>query len=216
MRLYSYWRSSAAYRVRIALHLKGLAFETVAVDLRTAAQHDAAYGTVNPQHLVPTLEDGDLILGQSLAIIEYLEECYPAPALLPKSPAARARARQIALAIAADLHPLDNLRVLAYLERELAADPAAGRAWYIHWLGLGLDAVEYLVDGVGPFALGGAPSLADLCIVPQLYNARRYGFSLDAYPRLCRIDAACAGRTDFRRARPEVQPDAPAEVAEME
>jgi maleylacetoacetate isomerase len=210
MRLYSYWRSSAAYRVRIALYLKGLAFETAAVDLRSVAQHEPNYGVVNPQHLVPTLEDGDVVLGQSLAIIEYLEETYRAPALLPRSPAARGRARQIALAIAADLHPLNNLRVLRYLEHELAPDPAAIRAWQYHWLELELAAVERLVEGVGPFATGAAPSLADICIVPQLYNARRYAFPLDAYPRLRRIDAACGELAAFRLARPEVQPDAPA------
>jgi maleylacetoacetate isomerase len=212
MRLYSYWRSSAAYRVRIALHLKGLAFETVAVDLRRAAQQEPVYGAVNPQHLVPTLVDEDLLLGQSLAIVEYLEEVYPAPALLPASPAARARVRQIALAIAADLHPLNNLRVLRHLKAEFGADEAARQAWYHHWLGLELEAVEQLVEGVGLFALGAAPSLADICIVPQLYNARRYAFPLDAYPRLRRIDAACTELAAFRLARPEVQPDAPAEV----
>lgn len=215
MKLYSYWRSSAAYRVRIALHLKGLGFETAAVDLRRGEQREPAYGAVNAQHLVPTLEDGDVVLGQSLAIIEYLDEVYPAPALLPKSPVARARVRQIALAIAADLHPLNNTRVLAYLERELAPDPAACQAWRYHWLGLELDAVERLVDGIGPFAVGAAPTLADLCIVPQLYNARRYAFPLDDYPRLRRIDAVCADLAAFRLARPEAQPDAPVDALGM-
>ncbi|QID19148.1 maleylacetoacetate isomerase [Nitrogeniibacter mangrovi] len=212
MRLYGYWRSTAAYRVRIALQLKGLSFESQAVDLRAAAsaQHRAAYAALNPQHLVPTLVDGDTVIGQSLAIIEYLDERYPQPPLLPGGAVERARARQIALAIGADLHPLNNLRVLNYLENTLGADAAARRAWYHHWLRLGLDACERLVDERGPFALGEAVGLADLCIVPQLYNARRYDFALDACPRLCRIDAACAGLDAFARAVPERQPDAPA------
>jgi maleylacetoacetate isomerase len=213
MRLYGYWRSGAAYRVRIALHLKGLAFETVAVALRRAAHREPAYGDVNPQHLVPTLEDGDLRLSQSLAIIEYLDEVYPAPALLPKSPAVRARTRQIALAIAADLHPLTNPRVLSYLEGVFGVDEDAQLAWRHHWMSLELGAVERLVDGVGPFALDAMPGLADICIVPQLYSARRYAFPLEAYPRLRRIEAACAGLAAFRQARPEVQPDAPVELA---
>jgi maleylacetoacetate isomerase len=211
VKLYSYWRSSAAYRVRIALHLKGVAFETIPVDLRHFAQQDGAYDAVNPQHLVPTLVDGAVVLGQSLAIIEYLEERFPAPPLLPAEPARRARARHIALAIAADLHPLNNLRVLRYLKTEFRADEAARQAWYHHWLKLELGAVERLVEAGGPYALGGTLSLADLCIVPQLYNARRYAFSIEPYPRLCRIDAACAGLEAFWLARPEVQADAPAE-----
>lgn len=209
LRLYDYWRSSAAYRVRIALHFKGLAFETVAVDLRHGAQLEHAYARLNPQHLVPTLVDGEHCIGQSLAIIEYLEECHPAPPLLPAQPAACARARQIALAIAADLHPLDNLRVLRYLKHELGIDEAARTAWYHHWLGCGLDAVEALLERRGPYALGAEVTLADVFIVPQLYNARRYDFPLDRYPRLRRCDAACAELEAFARARPDLQADAP-------
>jgi maleylacetoacetate isomerase len=212
MRLYSYWRSSAAYRVRIALRLKGLSCETVAVDLRPGkdGQHDADYDRLNPQHMVPTLVDGELAIGQSLAIIDYLEERYPVPPLLPADAPDRARVRQIALAIAADLHPLNNLRVLRYLETQLMLDGGARHAWYHHWLCLGLDAVERLVDARGPHAVGAHVSLADVCIVPQLYNARRFGFPLDDYPRLLRVDAVCAALPAFALAAPDVQADAPA------
>ena len=211
MKLYSYWRSSAAWRVRIGLQLKGLAFDYVPVDLSKVdgGQHSPGYAALNPQHLVPTLVDGDTVIGQSLAILEYLEERFPFPPLLPAGHAARARARQIALVIGADVHPLNNLRVLRYLEAEGAFDLAARSDWVHHWLKLGLDAAENLVDASGPYALGAALSLADLFIVPQLYNARRYEFSLAAYPRLRRIDDACATLDAFALARPECQPDAP-------
>lgn len=210
MKLYSYWRSSAAYRVRIGLHLKDLDFEYVAVDLAKAdgEQHRPDYAALNPQQLVPTLIDGDAVIGQSLAILEYLDERFPACPFLPAGHAERARARQIALAVGADLHPLNNLRVLQHLETACAFDKAARDAWYHHWLKAGLDAVERLVDASGPYALGDAVSLADLFVVPQLYNARRYEFSLAAYPRLRRIDDACAALDAFASARPECQPDA--------
>lgn len=211
MRLYGYWRSSAAWRVRIALHWKGLDFEYVPVKLLGAggAQQLPDYEALNPQRLVPTLVDGAVVIGQSLAIVEYLEERAPLPPLLPASPPGRARARQIALAIGADLHPLNNLRVLHYLETQLGAGDAARQAWLRHWLETGLGACERLADADGPFALGATPSLADLFIVPQLYNARRAGFALDPYARLRRIDRACAGLEAFARARPERQSDAP-------
>ena len=214
MKLYSYWRSSAAYRVRIGLHLKGIAFEYVAVDLAKAdgEQHGPDYAALNPQQLVPTLVDGDIVIGQSLAILEYLDERFPALPLLPATHAERARTRQVALVIGADLHPLNNLRVLRYLETTYALDQTARRAWYHHWLKLELNAAERLVDASGPFALGAAVSLADMFIVPQLYNARRYGFPLAPYPRLRRIDDACATLDAFARARPECQPDAPPEA----
>lgn len=210
MKLYGYWRSTAAYRVRIALNLKGLAFTTMPVNLVAdgGEQHDRAYCDLNPQHLVPTLVDGETVIGQSLAIIEYLEESHPAPPLLPAKMSARARARQVALAVAADTHPLNNLRVLQYLGGELGAGEEARRAWYHHWLRLGCDAVERLVDEDGPYAMGAQVGIADACIVPQLYNARRYAFPLDACPKLRRIDQACAALDAFKRAAPEVQPDA--------
>lgn len=210
IRLYSYWRSSAAYRVRIGLYLKGLPFEYRPVDLmRHNGAKDDEYVALSPQRMVPTLIEDDVVLGQSMAILEYLDERYPDPPLLSGDRIRRARARQLALVIAADLHPLNNLRVLRYLENELAATDAARRSWYHRWLGLGLDSAERLADADGPYALGATPGLADLFIVPQLYNARRYDFPLDAYPRLRRIDAACAELEAFLRALPERQPDAP-------
>lgn len=214
MKLYSYWRSSSAYRVRIGLHLKGLAFDYVPVDLSTpdGEHHAPDYAAVNPQQLVPTLVDGDTVIAQSLAILEYLEERFPAPALLPGDSAARARARQLALIIAADLQPLNNLRVLRYLEADCALGNAVRRLWYRHWLKLGLEAAEALADPAGPYALGDAVSLADLVVVPQLYNARRYDFPLDAYPRLRRAAAACMALDAFECACPERQPDAPPDV----
>ncbi len=210
MKLYGYWRSTAAYRVRIALHLKGIPFESVAVNLRQGEQRSPQFLALNPQGLVPTLVDGPAVISQSLSIVEYLEETHPAPPLLPAAPAARARARQIALAVAADLHPLANPRVLRYLEFVLEADAGAQEAWRHHWLATELDAVERLVDGDGPYALGERVGLADLCLVPQLYSARRFAFPLDAFPCLRRVEAACAELPAFRAARPEVQADAAA------
>lgn len=211
MKLYSYWRSSASYRVRIGLNLKGIPYDTVPVNLSTedGEQHDAAYAALNPQQLVPTLVDGDTVIGQSLAILEYLEERFPAPPLLPSGPAERARARQVALIIGADLHPLNNQRVLRYLEADCALGHGVRRLWYRHWLNLGLDAVEHYADADGPYTLGAAVTLADLFVVPQIYNARRYEFSLAAYPRLRRVVDACGALDAFARAAPERQPDAP-------
>lgn len=211
LKLYSYWRSSAAYRVRIGLNLKGIPYDTVPVDLsgEDGAQHAPGYAALNPQRLVPTLVDGDVVLGQSLAILEYLDERYPSPPLLPAGPVERARARQVALIIGADLHPLNNLRTLRYLEADCALSPAVRRLWYRHWLNLGLDAAEHYADAEGPYTLGAAVTLADLFVVPQLYNARRYEFSLAAYPRLRRVVDACGELEAFARAAPERQPDAP-------
>lgn len=212
IRLYSYWRSSAAYRVRLGLHVKRLPFEYVAVDLRDGrGPANPAYLALNPQALVPTLVVDGMAIGQSLAILEYLDERYPAPPLLCADPLERARARQISLAIAADLHPLNNLRVLGYLEDAFDADKPGRMAWYHHWLRLGLDAAERLVHPDGPYAMGTQLGLADLFIVPQLYNARRFGFPLDDYPRLARIDGVCARLDAFVQALPERQPDAPGE-----
>jgi maleylacetoacetate isomerase len=211
MRLYGYWRSSAAYRVRIGLNYKGIAFEHAAVDLTKCdgEQHQAEYAALNPQQLVPTLIDGDAVIGQSLAILEYLEERFPMPPFLAGGPPVRARARQIALVVGADLHPLNNLRVLRYLEEECGLAAPVRRNWYHHWLRIGLDAAERLVDSIGPFALGASAGLADIFIVPQLYNARRFSFDLAGYPRLLRLDRACAEIDAFARAHPECQPDAP-------
>jgi maleylacetoacetate isomerase len=214
MKLYSYWRSTAAYRVRIALNLKGLDFEYVPVNLVKdgGEQHGSAFRAVNPQGRVPVLVDGDVTISQSLAIIEYLEEKYPAPRLLPASFPERAFARQIALAVACDIHPLNNVSVLAYLSGNLGADEAARREWYHHWVMEGFRAIETMLaahGSAGPYCLGKDVSLADIFIVAQVYNARRFEVPLEGYPRIVGIEAACLALDAFERARPENQPDAP-------
>jgi maleylpyruvate isomerase len=211
IKLYNYFRSSAAYRVRIALNLKGLAFEYIPVHLTKGEQRGEAYVALNAQALVPTLVDDAVTLAQSLAIIEYLDERYPRPPLLPATPAERARVRAIALAIACDIHPLNNLRVLQYLTRTLAVSEDAKNAWYRHWIDTGLTALETQLAGdaaTGAYCHGTTPTLADICLVPQLANARRYGIALDAYPTLLRIDANCGQLAAFAAAAPEAQPDA--------
>lgn len=213
LKLYSYWRSSAAYRVRIALGLKGLGFEGLPVHLTRAGgeQHSASYRALNPQALVPSLIDGDTVLTQSLAIIEYLEELHPEPALLPKGAAARARVRALAMAIACDIHPLNNLRVLQYLAEALGADERARGQWYRHWLAVGLAPLETSLAAApetGRYCHGDQPGLADVCLVPQLYNARRYELDLTCYPTLTRIETACLELPAFAAAHPERQVDA--------
>lgn len=212
MKLYGYFRSSAAYRVRIALNLKGLHYEQVPVNLLRGDNRKPEYGQVNPQGLVPALvlDDGQ-VLTQSLAICEYLEECSPQPALLPADPAGRARVRALALAVACDVHPLNNLRVLKYLVRELGLGEEAKLQWYRHWIAVGLSGVENLLNGspqTGRFCHGDAPTLADVCLVPQVTNARRFECDLAPYPSIVRIDAACAELDAFQAAQPERQPDA--------
>ncbi|MBI3148878.1 MAG: maleylacetoacetate isomerase [Betaproteobacteria bacterium] len=211
--LYGYWRSSAAYRVRIALELKGLAYQTQPVHLTRAGgdQHAAPFQALNPQGLVPVLVDGEEVLSQSLAIIEYLEETHPAPPLLPGAPAARARVRALAQVVACDLHPLNNLRVLRYLDENLGASADAQTAWYHHWLQAGLAALERRLGtepGTGKFCHGATPTVADLCLVPQLYNARRHALDLAPFPTLTRIETACQALPAFAAAAPERQPDA--------
>ncbi|MGO8914963.1 MAG: maleylacetoacetate isomerase [Stellaceae bacterium] len=213
MKLYGYFRSSAAFRVRIALNLKGLDYEQTAIHLRKNEQRQAGYLALQPQGLVPVLEEDDgEILIQSLAIIEYLDETHPAPPLLPGHPAARARVRALAQAIACDIHPIDNLRVLRYLVRPLGHDEAAVEAWFNHWITLGFDGVEHLLAGDGQaskFCHGDAPGLADICLVPQVFNARRYpSFDMTPYPAIRRIFDQCMSLDAFERARPERQPDA--------
>jgi len=211
MKLYTYYRSSAAYRVRIALNLKGLEREEAYVHLRRQEQRAPAYLKENPQGLVPTLIDGDVGIGQSLAIIEYLEETHPEPPLLPATPAARARVRQLALLIAADIHPIDNLKVLNYLTREMGVDEADRLKWYRHWVDEGLTALEALLAGnadTGRYCHGDAPGLADVCLVPQMYNAARFEVDMAPYPTLCRINDACLELAAFADAAPDVQPDA--------
>ncbi len=213
--LYTYWRSSAAYRVRIALNLLGLAYETRPVHLvhDGGQQHTADYASVNPQELVPTLVDGRRVYTQSLAIMEYLDERYAHQTrLLPTEPRERARARALAQIIACDIHPIGNLRVLQYLGRELDADEEARRQWSRHWIELGFRALEAaLVDHpeTGTFCQGESPGLADACLVPQVYNAHRWGVDMGAFPAIARINERCLALKAFQRASPEQQPDAP-------
>lgn len=213
--LYGYWRSSAAYRVRIALNLKQLDYAARPVHLvrEGGEQHASAYQALNPQELVPTLVHGERVLHQSLAIIEYLEENWPEPALLPGDPAGRAQARALAQVIACDIHPLGNLRVLQYLERECHVPQDGRDAWSRHWIERGFTALEAMLAGGGArsrYCCGDTPGLADACLVPQAYNARRWGLDMQAWPTLAAIDAACRELDAFRRAAPEVQHDAPA------
>ncbi|EIK53513.1 glutathione S-transferase [Stutzerimonas stutzeri TS44] len=213
--LYAYWRSSAAYRVRIALNLKSLTYRQVPVHLLQdgGQQHAAAYRALNPQQLVPLLVDeinGGARIAQSLAILEYLEEVFPVPAILPGDPLERAQVRALAQHIACEIHPLNNLRVLQYLSGELGVDDAAKDAWYRHWIATGLTAVEQGLEAFGErFSLGDRPGYLEACLVPQVYNARRFGCDLAAYPRLLASVARCEALPAFRQAAPEMQPDAP-------
>jgi maleylacetoacetate isomerase len=213
MRLYDYYRSSAAYRIRIALNLKGVApDERTYVHLRMGGQRAQEYLAVNPQGLVPVLalDDGQ-VLTQSLAIVEYLDETHPDPPLLPPTPAARARVRAIALQIACDIHPLDNLRVLNYLIGTMGASREQKDGWYRHWIDVGFAALERTLarDGAtGRYCHGDAPTLADVCLVPQMANARRFDIDVSAYPTLVRIESACNALPAFAAAAPARQPDA--------
>jgi maleylacetoacetate isomerase len=212
--LYSYWRSSAAYRVRIALNLKGMDYAIAPVHLLRdgGEQHHEEYRRLNPQQLVPVLVDGGKAIHESLAIIEYLEEAYPDhPRVMPRGALACARVRALAQMIACDIHPIGNLRVLQYLGRELAAGDEQKLAWSRHWIKLGFDAIEkVLVERESPwvFCEGNQPTMADCCLIPQVYNARRFGVPLEAYPTIARIDALCRGMEVFARAAPDAQPDA--------
>ena len=211
MILYGYWRSSAAYRVRIALNLKGLAVEDEFVHLQKFDQRDDAYLALNPQGLVPTLVDGDVHFSQSMAIIEYLDERHPEPALLPDDLTGRARVRQLAQVVACDIHPINNLKVLNYLTQELGVSDDDRLKWYRHWVHQSFRGLEVLVSNspaTSKFCHGNQPTLADLCLVPQLYNARRFEVDLSAYPNLVRIDETCRAMDAFANAAPERQPDA--------
>lgn len=200
--LYDYWRSSAAYRVRIALNLKGIAYTSVPIDLRVGQQGEAPYTALNPQGLVPALAIDGHLLTQSLAIIDYLDQTRPEPPLLPAGPAARAGALARALVIAADVHPIQNLRVMNRLKSQFGADDAAAAEWNRHWIATGFAALEAQAPGSGLFG-GSAPDLSDICLVPQMTNARRFGLDLDAFPRLVRIDAALRELPQFAAAAPE-------------
>ncbi|WP_386080819.1 maleylacetoacetate isomerase [Vreelandella sp. F11] len=210
--LYGYFRSSAAYRVRIALNLKGLDYDQVPVNLVKGEQRSGDHLTRNSQGLVPSLVLNDsCVINQSLAICEYLDEVYPEPALLPADALARAQVRALAQMVACEVHPLNNLRVLKYLVGELGVDEAAKLAWYRHWIAEGFTAMEATLSTApssGDFCHGDTPTLADICLVPQVYNAERFECDLSAYPTLQRIAANCRTLPAFQKAAPQAQPDA--------
>ena len=212
MKLYDYFRSSAAYRVRIALNLKGLAADREFVHLVKAQQRAEPYLALNPQGLVPALAiDEGAVLTQSLAIIEWLDEQHPKPPLLPSDALGRARSRSIALAIACDIHPLNNLRVLNYLTNTLGVSDEQKNGWYRYWIDVGFEALEQRLarePATGRFCHGDTPTLADVCLVPQIANAHRYKMDLSPYPTIMRIHAACQALPAFAAAAPEKQPDA--------
>lgn len=210
--LYGYFRSSAAYRVRIALNLKGLDYDQIPVNLVKGEQRDDAHLARNPQGLVPSLVlDDNSVVNQSLAICEYLDEVHPQPAILPVDALARARVRELAQLVACDMHPLNNLRVLKYLVNKLGADEAEKLAWYRHWISEGFTALEGRLSALpqtGNYCHGDTPTLADICLVPQVYNAERFECDLSAYPIIQRIVANCRSLPAFEKAAPEAQPDA--------
>ncbi len=207
--LYGFWRSTATYRARIALNWKRIDYETRAVDIRHGAQDERAYRGMNAQGRVPWLIDGEVGLGQSLAIIEWLEETRPEPPLLPRDPARRARVRQAAAIIACDVQPLGNIGVLRRLVGQFCADQSATDAWAAHWIVQGFAALEAIAaETDGPYLIGTSVTLADVCLVPQMYNARRFGVDLVEFPRLVAADSALNELPAFVAARPEAQPDA--------
>ena len=210
MRLYSFFRSSAAFRVRIALNLKGVDYETVAVDLPHDRHREPDFLETNPQATIPVLDDDGTILWQSLAIIEYLDSRFPEPRLIPAEPVARARVQALAQLIVCEIHPLNNLRVLRYLRGNLDLDDAAVSRWYEHWIAQGFTGLEMLVKrwSGGRYCFGDSVSVADVCLVPQVYNARRFDCDLAPYPTLVGIADALRAEPAFARAAPETQPDA--------
>ena len=213
MILYSFFRSSSAYRCRIALNLKGLSYDIVPTHIRKGDTKTDAYTEMNPQQLVPTLQDGDVTVTQSLAICEWLDETHPEPPILPRDPALRARVRAFALAIACEIHPLQNLRTLQYLQNELGLDEAAKEDWLKRWIGGGLEACERMLaarDHGGDFCFGEAPTLADICLVPQVFSAERFGIDMSGMPRLRDAAGACNALPAFQEAHPSRQPDAEA------
>jgi maleylpyruvate isomerase len=211
MQLYNFFRSGTSHRVRIALNLKGIGYEYLPVDLRTEEHLDAAFRAVNPQALVPALVDGDLTLTQSPAILEWLEERYPAPALLPADANERAHVRALAAVVGCDIHPINNRRILEYLRKTLGCDETAVLAWCGTWITAGFDALETMLAADrnrGAFCYGDAPTLADVYLIPQVESARRFKVDLTPYPNIVAIDRACGELDAFRRAAPAVQPDA--------
>ncbi|MCI4644886.1 MAG: maleylacetoacetate isomerase [Hyphomonadaceae bacterium] len=213
LKLYTYWRSSAAYRVRIALNLKGVAYESIPVSLAPAvlAHRESAYRAVNPQMRLPSLDvDGDVLI-QSMAILEWIEESFPEPALLPADPILRAQARAFAQLIVSDIHPLQNSSILGILRNEYEVSDAGVRRWVHGAMQRGFEALEALAANLpaDPFLFGGHPGLAEICLVPQLYNARRFDVDLSPYPRLLAVDGAVSELGAFKAAHPDMQPDAP-------
>ena len=212
MKLYGYYRSSASYRIRIVLHAKKIAFTSVPVKLVTGEHRDAEFRKINPQGFVPVLQDGDTVVAQSAAIAEYLEETHAEPALLPASPGNRARVRQIMGIVGSDIHPLQNLRILQYLRREFDQDDDGVAGWCRHWIGEGFTALEALLASCsdGRHCIGEALTLADAWLIPQAFNARRFGLDLEPFPTIRSIEANCAALEAFRAAHPDRQDDAPA------
>ena len=209
MILHGYWRSGAAYRVRIGLNLKGLSYDQAPHDLRTGAHKDDAYLALNPQGMVPALQIDGAVLTQSPAILEWLEEAYPEPPLLPADPISRSRVRAMAAIVACDIHPLNNLRVGKALRGEFGAHQDAVDAWAARWIVPGFEALEAMVTRFGGgWSFGSTPTLADCFLVPQIYSARRFNVALDAFPRLLEIEAAAGGHPAFAAAHPDRQPDA--------
>lgn len=210
MQLYSFFNSSTSYRVRIALALKGLPYDYVPVNIRTGANRDADYiATVNPSACVPAVIDGDMRLGQSLAIIDWLDQIQPTPLLIPRDGKARARVLEISHLISCDIHPVNNLRILKYLQDELSASAEQKSAWYQHWIAQGMESVELLLrdSASGEWCIGDAPTLADCCLIPQMANAERMGCDLSAYSRSLEIYRKAQQHPAFLSARPSVQPD---------
>jgi len=211
MQLYNYFRSSASFRVRIALAIKGLDYEYLPIHLTKNEQFGAAFATLAAARLVPVLKDGDTVLTQSLAIMEYLDERHPQPPLLPRDAAGRARVRALALDVACEIHPLNNLRVLRYLVHELKLSEDAKNAWYRHWVEVGLEVVEHQIAGhpaTGSFCHGDTPTLADCVLVPQIFNAQRLKCKLDHVPEVMRVFEHCMAQEAFQKAHPSACPDA--------
>ena len=211
MKLYGYFRSSAAFRVRAALNLKGLEYEDAFIHLGKGDQFDPAYAKLNPQHQVPTLVDGETALVQSPAILEYLDEVHPEPPFLPAAPEDRARVRAIAMAVACDMHPLNNLRILKYLSDDMKESETAVADWFLHWIEIGFSAIETMLAGhpkVGKFCHGDAPTLADLYLVPQVFSSRRFDYSLAPHPTIAAIFENCMALDAFDKAQPSKQADA--------